>query len=126
VKPDLNQWQTSRKQKSFVSGGARIEKLLRLGIRPVMDGKAKKNKRQIITVKVQPKSRQQQLIQLSATEFKVRLKAAPDRGQANAELLVLLADYLGLPPSRLTIIRGETARTKLIEIKNTTTPEKTS
>jgi uncharacterized protein (TIGR00251 family) len=85
-----------------------------------------KDKRQIITVQVQPKARQQQLIQLSATEFKARLKAAPERGQANAELLALLADHFGLPPSRLTIIQGKTARTKLIEIKNTTAAEKTS
>ncbi|HPP23665.1 MAG TPA: DUF167 family protein [Candidatus Saccharicenans sp.] len=101
---------------------------MRLEIRSVMAGKVeeRKHERQIITVRVQPKSRQQQLIQLSATEFKARLKAAPDRGQANAELLALLADYLGLPPSRLTIIQGKTARTKLIEIKNTATPEKTS
>jgi uncharacterized protein (TIGR00251 family) len=93
-----------------------------------MAGKAeqRKNERQLITVRVQPKSRQQQLIQLSSTEFKARLKAAPDRGQANAELLALLADYFGLPPSRLAIIQGKTSRTKLIEIKNATGSEKTS
>jgi len=41
-----------------------------------MAGKAeqRKNERQLITVRVQPKSRQQQLIQLSSTEFKARLK----------------------------------------------------
>ncbi|HRD01523.1 MAG TPA: DUF167 domain-containing protein [Candidatus Saccharicenans sp.] len=86
--------------------------------------KSDKNGQQIITVRVQPKSRQQQLIQISETEFKARLISAPDKGKANAELLAILADYFGLAPSRLRIIRGETSRTKLIEIKNTKRSEK--
>ncbi len=86
--------------------------------------KSDKNGQQIITVRVQPKSRQQQLIQISEIEFKARLISAPDKGKANAELLAILADYFGLAPSRLRIIRGETSRTKLIEIKNTKRSEK--
>jgi len=79
--------------------------------------KSGKGEKQVITVRVQPKSREQALIRLSDGEFKARIISAPVKGQANAELLTLLADYFDLAPSCLRIIRGETSRTKLIEIK---------
>jgi uncharacterized protein YggU (UPF0235/DUF167 family) len=45
---------------------------------------------------------------------KVRVKA--DDGKANAAVLALLADALGLAPSRLELLRGATSRQKLVRI----------
>ncbi len=70
----------------------------------------------ILTIRVQPKASRQELIPLSATEFRARLISAPDKGRANRELLELLAGHLGLPLSRLKIIRGEKSRVKLVEV----------
>ncbi|MDD8030472.1 MAG: DUF167 domain-containing protein [Acidobacteriota bacterium] len=72
--------------------------------------------KKILVVRVQPKSSRQELIPISETEFKARLTSAPEKGQANKELLELMADYLNLKPSRLKIIRGGTSRVKMIEI----------
>ncbi|MDD8020686.1 MAG: DUF167 domain-containing protein [Acidobacteriota bacterium] len=72
----------------------------------------------VLIVRVQPKSKQQELTKVSETEFRARLISPPDRGKANAELLTLLADYFGLAPSKLRIIRGATSRTKLVEIND--------
>jgi uncharacterized protein (TIGR00251 family) len=87
--------------------------------------KSGQDEKQVITVRVQPKARQQALTRLSDSEFRARLISAPVKGQANAELLALLANYFGLAPSCLRIIRGETSRTKLIEIKKMVKSEKT-
>lgn len=70
----------------------------------------------VLTVRVQPKSSRQELVTLSSTEFRARLTSAPDKGRANRELLELLAGHLGLPLSRLKIIRGEKSRVKLVEV----------
>ncbi|MBC7362244.1 MAG: DUF167 domain-containing protein [Candidatus Aminicenantes bacterium] len=78
-------------------------------------GKVGRETKKIFTVKVQPKSSKQELVRISETEFRARLTSAPEKGKANEELLDLLADYLGVPPSSLRIIRGETSRTKLVE-----------
>ncbi len=72
--------------------------------------------KKILVVKVQPKSYRQELIPTSETEFKARLISAPEKGQANKELMELLADHLNLKPSQLKIIRGGTSRIKMIEI----------
>jgi uncharacterized protein YggU (UPF0235/DUF167 family) len=48
--------------------------------------------------------------------LKLRVAAAAADGQANASAIALLAKALGLPRSRLRLVRGETARLKQIEI----------
>ena len=48
--------------------------------------------------------------------LKVRVAAAAADGAANAAVIALLAKALGRPRSSLTIVRGETARVKQIEV----------
>ncbi len=48
--------------------------------------------------------------------LKVRVRAAPIEGRANAALLVFLAEKLGVSKSRLTLVSGDTARLKTIDI----------
>ncbi|MGV3651010.1 MAG: DUF167 family protein [Devosia sp.] len=48
--------------------------------------------------------------------LRVRVRAVPDRGRANAAVLSLLADRLGLPRTSLAIVSGETARIKHVAI----------
>ncbi|MCX8159496.1 MAG: DUF167 domain-containing protein [Candidatus Saccharicenans sp.] len=70
----------------------------------------------VLTVRVQPKASRQELVPISANEYRARLTSAPEKGRANQELLELLSGYLGLPVSRLKIIRGEKSRVKLVEV----------
>jgi uncharacterized protein YggU (UPF0235/DUF167 family) len=46
----------------------------------------------------------------------VRVTATPENGKANAAVLKLLANALGLPKTSLAIIRGSNSRTKTIAI----------
>ncbi|MBA4012968.1 MAG: hypothetical protein C0481_13960 [Phenylobacterium sp.] len=48
--------------------------------------------------------------------LKVRVSAPPSDGAANAALIAFLAKTLKRPKSALTIVSGESARLKLIEI----------
>ncbi len=70
-----------------------------------------------ITVKVTPKSKLNQVTQTDDTHFTIHTTAAPDKGKANEAVIKLLASHLKIPKSRLAIIKGETSRQKLIEIK---------
>jgi len=55
-------------------------------------------------------------ILLDQQTLKVSLKAAPIEGQANAELLGLLAETFGVRVGQIEIIRGATSGLKLVRI----------
>lgn len=46
--------------------------------------------------------------------LRVRVKAVPDKGKANAAVIALLAKKLGLAKSAITLESGETARMKIL------------
>jgi uncharacterized protein len=69
-----------------------------------------------IYVKVSPRSSKNEIIKISEGEYKVKITAPPVDGKANAMLLKVLAEYLNVPISSLSIIGGKSARTKIIEI----------
>lgn len=48
--------------------------------------------------------------------LRVRVKAPPVDGAANAALIQLLAKRLGVAKSAITLITGATARNKIIEV----------
>ena len=48
--------------------------------------------------------------------LEVRVAAAPTDGAANEEVIKLLAKALGLPKSSLSIVSGQSARLKRIEL----------
>lgn len=48
--------------------------------------------------------------------LRLRVAAVPDRGKANAAVVALLAKALHVPKSAITLVSGETARLKTVEI----------
>jgi len=50
----------------------------------------------------------------------VKVAAPPEKGKANVALIELVADWLSLPKSDLSIVRGFTSRQKVIAINNMT------
>jgi uncharacterized protein YggU (UPF0235/DUF167 family) len=71
----------------------------------------------MLTVKAQPRAKAPGVEELGPDRFRVRVRAAPDRGRANAEIVERLAAHLGVPPSRLTIVRGATSSQKLFRLE---------
>jgi hypothetical protein len=48
--------------------------------------------------------------------LRLRVKAVPDKGKANAAVVALLAKALGVPKSSIRVVAGETARLKTVAI----------
>jgi uncharacterized protein len=68
------------------------------------------------TVKVSPRSSKNEVIELGERELKVRLTAPPVDGAANEALREVLAAYFRVKRSQILVVRGETSRTKLVQI----------
>lgn len=75
------------------------------------------SKRTLITVRVHPSARKARVEVLGAGNFKVHVLSPPEKGEANREVIRVLADHFGLPVSRIRIVRGERSRVKLVALE---------
>ncbi len=48
--------------------------------------------------------------------LRLKVRAAPADGEANAAVLRLVADAMGVAPSAVALVRGSTSRDKLVDI----------
>lgn len=70
-----------------------------------------------ISVRVRPRAHRDEVRPGADGCLEVRIAAAPVRGAANKRLVRILAEHLGVAPSRLRIVSGRGARLKRIAIK---------
>ena len=70
----------------------------------------------VIEVAARPGAQQRGVVRASANGLVIRLNSAPEKGNANLELIEYLADQLRVPRSAVMIARGETSRRKTIRI----------
>ena len=70
----------------------------------------------IVAVRVTPRARRNALT-LEGETLRAWLTAPPVDGAANAALVALLAERLGIPKRAVTLLRGETAREKVVAIE---------
>ena len=68
-------------------------------------------------VTVKPNAKENRVEVLDAAHFSVRVKAPPDEGRANEAVIQTLSAHLGIPPSRLSLLRGRSSKHKIFEIK---------
>jgi uncharacterized protein len=71
----------------------------------------------VLSVKVIPRSRKTGLAGRYADGIKIRIKAPPEKGEANRELIEVLADLLQLPKSNLVLVAGMTSPRKKLHIE---------
>lgn len=76
-----------------------------------------------IRIRTQPASSKDQIVGIHDGTIKIKITAAAVDGKANQHLIKFLAKKLGVSKQSIRIIRGETARTKLIEISDTTSEQ---
>lgn len=67
-------------------------------------------------IRVQPRASRDHVEAQPDGSLKVWTTAAPTDGQANERVLRLLAEHLGVSPSRLTLVRGHRSRDKEVDV----------
>jgi uncharacterized protein (TIGR00251 family) len=72
----------------------------------------------LLPVRVTPKGGRDCVLPFQEDDSAIRLKvsAPPEDGKANAAVIKLLSDVLGLPKSRFSIARGDKARDKQVSV----------
>ena len=69
-----------------------------------------------ISVQVHPNAARDEVVGFTDGVLQVRVSAPPVRGKANRELIALLSQILGMSKSSLSIVKGHTAKNKIIAI----------
>jgi hypothetical protein len=78
-----------------------------------------------LKIRVQPRASKNQIVGWMEDSLKVRLTAPPVEGEANVALLRFIAEYFGLPRSKVVLLTGSTSRQKVIRIEGLTAAEVT-
>ena len=74
----------------------------------------------IFNVRVLPRSSKSEIIGEYDGALKVKIKAPPVAGAANAELIKTLAKFFDVPKSAVEIIKGQTSKSKQVKINGLT------
>jgi uncharacterized protein (TIGR00251 family) len=72
------------------------------------------------SVRVQPRASRDELAGVYGDAIKIRLAAPPVDGAANDALVNFLSSIFAVPRRAITILGGETSRSKVIEIEGLT------
>ena len=67
-------------------------------------------------VRAKPRARSSRVTGVREGALVVQLAAPPVDGEANAELVATMAKVLGIPRRDVALVRGESSRTKLLEV----------
>lgn len=70
-----------------------------------------------IEVRLRPRGHRDELIGLEDGVLQARVMAPPVDGKANRALCRLVAKEVGVAPSRVSVVRGEKSRQKLLLIE---------
>ena len=68
-------------------------------------------------MQVHPNAAKNQVVSFSAGVLEVRVAAPPVKGKANKELIAFLGRLLGVSKINITILKGQTARHKIVAVK---------
>ena len=74
----------------------------------------------LLNLKVSPGASANKIMNWNAGILKVRIKAPPEKGKANKELIRFLAKLLGTAPANLDLVSGESSRNKRVRIHGLT------
>jgi uncharacterized protein (TIGR00251 family) len=81
-----------------------------------MKKRTKQNSRMLLRVRVIPRSKKNEVIDMGNNRVKVNVISPPVDGRANRELIESLARHYKKKKSSITIKKGTTSRNKLVEI----------
>jgi hypothetical protein len=67
-------------------------------------------------VVVSPGSSQSKVRGVHGAALKVAVRAPPEKGRANEEVVAVLAEFFELPPRNIAVVSGETSRQKRVRV----------
>ncbi|HWK27765.1 MAG TPA: DUF167 domain-containing protein [Solirubrobacter sp.] len=70
-----------------------------------------------LAIRLQPRARRDEVVGERAGAIVIRVTAPPVDGKANAALCAFVARAAGVPPSRVSVVRGHTARDKVVRVE---------
>lgn len=73
-----------------------------------------------LPVRVQPRSRRDEVVGERAGAVVIRLTAPPVDGKANAALCAFVAKAAGVPKTSVSVVRGQTSRDKVVRVAGAT------
>ena len=75
----------------------------------------------VLGVRLTPKSSRDEILGIETfggvSVLKARVRALPEEGRANDALVKLIAKWLGVPPSTVSVAQGGNSRLKQVRIK---------
>ena len=71
-----------------------------------------------ILIRVKPRAKTAGVEKLEGENYIVSVTEPPIEGRANKEVIEILADYFKVSKSKVSIIKGETGRIKMIDIED--------
>ncbi|MES2353524.1 MAG: DUF167 domain-containing protein [Pseudomonadota bacterium] len=69
-----------------------------------------------LSIHTQPGAKNSQILGLHGAALKIRIAAPPVEGKANAALIAFIAEIFDVPIKQVRLLRGESARQKVLEI----------
>jgi len=69
-----------------------------------------------ISIRVKPNARKNEVKPLGDNTFLVSVTAPPVDNRANEKMIEVLAEYFGRPKRTISILRGTTAKQKIVQI----------
>lgn len=71
----------------------------------------------LVRVRLQPRAKRDEIVGERAGALLVRVSAPPLEGRANAALCKLLAKATGVAPGRASVVKGASARDKVVRLE---------
>ena len=69
-----------------------------------------------LAIRVQPRAASNEVLEVRNGRLLVRTTAAPADGKANKAVIRLVATFLGIAPSQIRLVKGQTQRNKVLRI----------
>ena len=69
-----------------------------------------------LAVRLQPRARREEVVGERGGAVVIRVTAPPVDGRANAALCAFVAKRAGVPVSRVEVVRGQSARDKVVRV----------
>jgi uncharacterized protein len=70
-----------------------------------------------VAIRLQPRAKRTEVVGERAGALVIRVTAPPVDGKANAALCAFVAERVGVPRSRVAVVRGATSRDKVVRVQ---------